>query len=150
MASILWPTHGAGTMDSADLRARVFCGARADMYGTAVRVYWTLNGEASGDPIFYEYMPMVLVMASSPTNAQAWTNTAQWGTMLRDDFVSNAAPYARVTAWDATNETYYTDVSQGNPANSATGAANGQRSGSSIQVARRPIFLLALGIAAGA
>lgn len=153
MSTVIWAAPTSGTMTAARLFERGLYGARANLYGNAITIYWTDDGTATGNSLFSTtYMPWVEVVAADTLDPQAWTNAAMWGPMLRSDYMANMTPYCWETHYDSTNSIWFTYVSQGNPANTVgtagTHALDGRRAGASVILAKRPIFLYALDLAA--
>lgn len=139
-----WTAISAGTM--VDLQERLCYGARADVYGTAIRVNWSRDGTDSGASLFTTtIMPMVDVIAADPTNTHAWTTAGHHGPMLRPEFVTGQIPYLWETLYDSGNSIWYTHVSQLNLPNLGTGLQYGDRSASGPTLSRRPVFLWAMG-----
>lgn len=141
MSTVIWTPIVAGVMT--DLQERKLYGARVSMYGAAVIVYWTLDGTTGTASVFdANVMPMVDVVAEDPSNPQAWTNTAHWGPMLRQDIMANMAPYSWVTTYDSGNALWQTAVGQ-NTLPEAAGTRELAGTGGSIS--KRSAFLYAMG-----
>jgi hypothetical protein len=141
MSTVVWTGIAAGTMT--DLQERKLYGARVDLYGAAIVVYWTADGTTGGASLFSSTrMPMVEVMIADPSNAQAWTNNGNWGPMLRQDMLTNMAPYAWTTVWDSTNSFWYTVISQGSI---YEGTGIHTLVGAGTVNSKRPAFIYAMG-----
>lgn len=153
MAAVsMWTDASAGTMAAARLLERAFFAARADIYGSAVVIYWTDDATATGNTLFSTtYQPLVRVMASDSSNAQAWTANGSWGPMLRQEYMTNMRPYCWQTLYDSTNSIWYTEIAQGLPVavGGTSGGADkqldGHRPGGQATISKRPIIAYALG-----
>lgn len=145
MASLRWTAITSGTMVAATLAERRMFAAKTDIYGSAVRIYWTADGTEGGASLFdTTSIPWVEVVAADTTNPQAWTNAAMWGPMLRQEYLSNMQPYAWETR--STGVRWFTTIAQGSPENTGTTDIQGVRGGSSSLVAKRPIIAYAVGV----